>query len=139
MNVKNTIDALIAIARAAEMALDDSCEFEGDDGLCVTILMASRDELSGALDALEDLPDDKPGSALSLAGRASWKIAQWRNRPDKTLSSDGFAGDLTALIVRNLCESDEPVNCEESITTSPSQLLGIIENALLEKGFGSAA
>lgn len=52
---------LIAVAHAAFRAADDSEEVEGADGRQHVIGAQDFDALSDALDALEELPDDKPG------------------------------------------------------------------------------
>ena len=65
---------LIALARATFLALDDSEEFEGDHGRCHSISGQDFDDLDAALEALDELPDNKPGCAMSPADKAEWAL-----------------------------------------------------------------
>lgn len=68
------IRALIALARATFLALEDSEEFEGDHGRCHSIDGQAFDDISEALDALDELPDDRPGYRLAPYGKAQWAL-----------------------------------------------------------------
>lgn len=73
----NVAMMLEAVAQAAYTALDDSEEFEGVGNLIEHAISAANfDALSEAFDALEDLPDNKPGCTLSPPGRARWMLQQ---------------------------------------------------------------
>ncbi len=65
---------LIALARATLLALEDSEEFEGDHGRCHSISGQDFDILDAAFDALDELPDDRPGCTLSPADKAEWAL-----------------------------------------------------------------
>lgn len=64
------IKMLIAVARTAHVAMDDAQEYA--DG--VVIEPSESNELSKALDALETLPDDRPGYTMSGPARAEWAL-----------------------------------------------------------------
>lgn len=69
-----TIHTLISLARLTYLALDDSEEFVDDDGRCYRISGQAFDDVEATLETLDELPDDKPGVALSSAGRAEWAL-----------------------------------------------------------------
>lgn len=71
---RETVTKLIAVARAAFHAADDSEEREGDDGREYVIDSRSFDELSNALDAFDELPDDRPGYTMTGPARAEWAL-----------------------------------------------------------------
>lgn len=71
---RTIIGKLIAVARAAYHAADDSEEMEGENGREHSVSANDFDALSDALDALEELPDDKPGYTLSGPARAEWAL-----------------------------------------------------------------
>lgn len=75
------ITRLIELARAAWRAAEDSEEFEGPDGRTHAIGSQDFDDLTAALDRLDDQPDDKPGEALGPSGRAEWALRRLL-RPD---------------------------------------------------------
>ncbi|WP_448252852.1 hypothetical protein [Ottowia oryzae] len=68
------IRALIALTRATFIALDDSEEFEGEDGRCHSISGQDFDDVEKALDVLDELPDDRPGYTLASYGKAQWAL-----------------------------------------------------------------
>lgn len=68
------IRALIALAHATFLALEDSEEFEGDHGRCHSITGQDFDDVVAALDALDELPDDRPGYTLAPYGKAQWAL-----------------------------------------------------------------
>lgn len=68
------IDMLLALARATSRALDDSEECAGEDGRFHAIGAPDFDEISDALDALDELPDDKPDYTLDAGGKAEWAL-----------------------------------------------------------------
>ena len=70
----SVIGLLIDLARATHRALDDSEEGTGDDGRFHAIDGQNFDDVSDALDKLEELPDDKPGCTLNAAGKAEWAL-----------------------------------------------------------------
>lgn len=61
---------LIELA-AASWNLADNTE---DNGKSLTVAAADFERMSKALEALEALPDDKPGWTLGPAGKASWAL-----------------------------------------------------------------
>ena len=65
---------LINLAANCYTALDDAEEFEGDHGRCHSISSQNFDDLCQDLDALDALPDDRPGLALGPAGKAEWAL-----------------------------------------------------------------
>lgn len=71
---RKVIAALIDATRAAFHALDDSEEREGPNGRLYVIQSHDYDELSASLDALDELPDDKPRYTLGPAGKAEWAL-----------------------------------------------------------------
>lgn len=71
---QNAIAALVRVARAAWHAADDSEEIQGDNDLEYRVPSSSFDELSNALNALDDFPDDKPGYVLSGPAKAEWVL-----------------------------------------------------------------
>ena len=70
----DVVAKLITLAHATNIALDDSEEREGDDGREHAVSSFNFDAVCRALDALEELPDDKPGYALDAAGKACWAL-----------------------------------------------------------------
>lgn len=68
------IRALIALAHATFLAFEDSEEFEGDHGRCHSIIGQDFDDVAAALDALDELPDDRPGYTLAPYGKAQWAL-----------------------------------------------------------------
>lgn len=100
MDDAKIVQLLLNVARAAYLAADDSEELLTEDGIEHRISTADFEDLSEALDALEVLPDDKPGYALNGPGRAEWalraflsaqppKIDPWH--PMKLAPKDGTA------------------------------------------------
>lgn len=71
---RSIIVMLIAVARAAFHAADDSEEMEGENGREHSVSANDFDALCNALDALDELPDDKPGYTLSGPARAEWAL-----------------------------------------------------------------
>lgn len=71
---RDAIQALITLAHATHLALDDSEEFVDDDGRCYRISGQAFDDVEATLETLDELPDDKPGEALSPSGRAEWAL-----------------------------------------------------------------
>lgn len=75
MNDKNrVIEMLLRVARSAYRAADDSEELLTEDGIEHRISSADFEDLADALEALEELDDDKPGHALNGPGRAEWAL-----------------------------------------------------------------
>lgn len=69
--VLTPIRRILDVAKAAE-ALAENSEHVEDQIRVVTQL--DFDRLSKALDALDELPDDKPGYVLGGAAKASWAL-----------------------------------------------------------------
>lgn len=65
---------LIRVARAAFHAADDSEQVQVEDGLAHVVNSQDFDELSNALDALEELPDDQPGYIMHGPAKAEWAL-----------------------------------------------------------------
>ena len=65
---------LIDLARQVDHALDDSEEVDYGGFRSHNIAGQDFDDVVEALDALEDLPDDKPGMTLGPAGKAEWAL-----------------------------------------------------------------
>jgi hypothetical protein len=92
---------LIDVARAALQAADAS-EDAGDAGW-IGVDRASFDELSNALDVLEELPDDQPDVTISGPARAEWALRDllegigerpWLHGPAGVRASDkGVTGE----------------------------------------------
>ncbi|OQS36792.1 hypothetical protein B0T40_10415 [Chromobacterium haemolyticum] len=74
---------LIALAQAVSIAMDDSEERQGDEGRVHLIDSDNFDEVCNALEALEGLPDDKPGHTLGPAGKAEWALRGLLTREEK--------------------------------------------------------
>ncbi len=70
----DVIAKLIALTRAVNIALDDSEERDGIDGREHVIDSVNFDAVCDALEALEELPDNKPGWAMSAADKAEWAL-----------------------------------------------------------------
>lgn len=73
---RRVIEMLISLARTAHHALDNSEERAGKDRTEFVLTDPWYRELSDALDALDALPDDKPGYALGAAGKAEWALRE---------------------------------------------------------------
>lgn len=65
---------LIDLARAVQNAMDDSEEQAGPDGRIHVIDSTNFDNISAALDALEELPDDQPGCTMNAPAKAEWAL-----------------------------------------------------------------
>lgn len=72
--VLRPIRILLKVAECAESMADNSEEMEGEDGRIHVSMAADFDELSDALDLLDELPDDKPGYVLGAAAKAAWAL-----------------------------------------------------------------
>ena len=72
--VLRPIRILLKVAECAESMADNSEEIEGEDGRIHVGTAADFDELSDALDLLDELPDDKPGYVLGAAAKAAWAL-----------------------------------------------------------------
>ena len=72
--VLSPIRRLLKVAEHAESMADNSQEIEADDGLGVFVQQQDFEELSDALDLLDELPDDKPGYVLGGAAKAEWAL-----------------------------------------------------------------
>ena len=68
------IRILLKVAKCAESMADNSEEMEGEDGRIHVGTAADFDELSDALDLLDELPDDNPGYVLGGAAKAAWAL-----------------------------------------------------------------
>lgn len=73
-NETAVIQRLLDLARHVDHALDDAEEVEFDGYRSHNIAGQDFDDVVDALDALEDLPDDKPGMTLGPAGKAEWAL-----------------------------------------------------------------
>ena len=74
MDDAKIVQMLLSVARAAYRAADDSEELLTEDGVEHRIGAADFEDLCEALDALDELPDDKPGYTLNGPGRAKWAL-----------------------------------------------------------------
>lgn len=73
-HILRPIRILLKVAECAESLADNSEEMEGEDGRIHLVMAADFDELSDALDLLDELPDDKPGYVLGGAAKAAWAL-----------------------------------------------------------------
>ena len=73
-SASKVVAALVQVARAAWHAADDSEEVLTDDGRAHRIFGPDFDELSDALDVLDELPDDQPGYVMNGPARAEWAL-----------------------------------------------------------------
>ncbi|MBI3146346.1 MAG: hypothetical protein HYZ18_14060 [Pseudogulbenkiania sp.] len=71
---RDVVTKLIVLASEVYLALENSEELCGEDGRFHKIDSIEFDAVCTALDALDDLPDDKPGYALGPAGKAEWAL-----------------------------------------------------------------
>jgi len=71
---RQAIGGLFAVADAAYFALEDCEEVAGGPDVEYRIEANHYIDLCAALDALEELPDDKPGYTLSEPARAEWAL-----------------------------------------------------------------
>jgi hypothetical protein len=77
---KIVVKILLDLARAAYEAMDNSCEkSETSD---VLIPMEDAVAICNALDALDGLPDDRPGYTLSPNAKAAWALREIIPEPD---------------------------------------------------------
>jgi hypothetical protein len=67
---QRVINLLLDVALKAYFAMDDTC----DDGAGLHWDRDSFDELSDAMDELEELPDDKPDVTMGPAAKAEWAL-----------------------------------------------------------------
>lgn len=73
--ILSPIRKLLAVAKCAEkMANDYSEGIERDGNKGMFVHQSAFDELSAALDILDELPDDKPGYVLGGAAKAAWAL-----------------------------------------------------------------
>lgn len=72
--ILSPIRLLLRVAKTAFLAADDSEEIMTDDGREYRIIGPDFDELSDALDALEELPGDRPGYVMSGPAKAAWAL-----------------------------------------------------------------
>ena len=96
---------LIELARTINLALDDSEEFEGEDGRAHAITAPHFDDVCDALHRLEELPDDKPGMTMGPADKAAWalrrllaggtRLTEYDERTIRLLLSKGQKGMAT--------------------------------------------
>lgn len=61
----SVVRAMISLARATRMAIDNSEEFEGDHGRCHCISGQDFDDMVEAIDALDELPVCRPGHTMA--------------------------------------------------------------------------
>ncbi len=117
------VDLLLTLAAAADRALDNSEECQGDDGERVHVLDSDGfDAVSDALDALDDLPDDQPGLTMGPAAKARWALRAYTSSIEHEV--DGideveFAGHVVgpggALVhIGDLKRDDTPLETSES-------------------------
>lgn len=96
---REVIRDLIALARITHQALDDSEEFEGDDGRAHAIAAQAFDDMDEALDRLDALPDDRPGYTLGPAGKAEWAL--------RHILEEVPAGQTTSCCAETLWKRDD--------------------------------
>ena len=73
--ILSPIRRLLKVAGAAEsMANDFSMHVLDSGGEHVIVEQSAFNELSEALDSLDELPDDKPGYVLGGAAKAAWAL-----------------------------------------------------------------
>ncbi|MBS7457716.1 hypothetical protein [Coralloluteibacterium stylophorae] len=70
MNESVVIAALVQVARAAHLLCDNT----EDDGSDLRVERNDFSVLSGALDVLDALPDDRPGYVMGPAAKAEWAL-----------------------------------------------------------------
>lgn len=70
---ERVISLLVAVARAAYFAAEDSEEREGEDGRCHVIPGDNFDVLSDALNALDELPEP-PLRPMTGPAKAEWVL-----------------------------------------------------------------
>lgn len=75
------IQRLLDLARQVDHALDDSEEVDSGGFRSHNIAGQDFDDMVDALDALEDLPDDKPGMTLGPADKAEWALRRLLPNP----------------------------------------------------------
>ena len=68
------IQWLLNVAQRVHLALDDSEELQGDQGRQHAIDGQHFDDVSTALERLEELPDDKPDVTMGPAQKAEWAL-----------------------------------------------------------------
>ena len=68
------IQWLLNVVQRVRLALDDSEEMEGDQGRQHAIDGQHFDDVSTALERLEELPDDKPGVTMGPTQKAEWAL-----------------------------------------------------------------
>ena len=73
-DILRPIRILLKVAECAESLADNSEELEGEAGRIHVGMATDFDELSDALDLLDELPDDKPDYVLGGAAKAAWAL-----------------------------------------------------------------
>lgn len=66
------VATLVEVARAAWNVADNTAESNGE----YIVMESCVNELSAALDALDELPDDQPGFAMTGPARAEWALRE---------------------------------------------------------------
>ena len=69
---KELIALLLDVVRAAHAAMDNT----EDDGNGLHWHRPDFDELSAAMDKLDELPDDRPGYVMGPAAKVEWALQQ---------------------------------------------------------------
>ena len=75
------IQRMLDLARQVDHALDDAEEVDSGGYRSHNIAGQDFADVVEALDALEDLPDDKPGMTLGPAGKAEWALRRLLPNP----------------------------------------------------------
>lgn len=73
-DASKVVASLVKVAQAAFHVADDSEEIMTDDGREHRIIGMDFDELSDALDTLDELPDDRPGYVMNGPAKAEWAL-----------------------------------------------------------------
>lgn len=93
----DVIAKLIALTRAVNLALDDCEERDGIDGREHVIDSVNFDAVCDALEALEELPDNKPGWAMSAADKAEWALRCLSSTQQQSATADPMRTTTTTI------------------------------------------
>lgn len=128
-NSTQIITDLIELARTINLALDDSEEFEGEDGRAHAITGQHFDDVCEAIHRLESLPDDNPGVCLGPAQKAEWAL-----RHMLAAHPDDVAVDALAALMKAKLEKQRSKGYSGWDADCSQQRLSDMLRAHVEKG-----
>lgn len=128
---RDVIAKLVALTSAVNIAMDDSEERDGADGCEYVIDRVNFDAVCNALDALEELPDNRPGWAMSAADKAAWALRHLTDAAPQAAMPDDVAKDAARY---RWLRQDE----SEFSSMAPTELDAAIDKAIAAAQKGGA-